>query len=156
MAEPRNFYRCPCCGARRPRPVYVAGALAQHVLGEVLTQHFRGAGRGLDADGRVPVDDNGHPLEGRRRGAFQWTRRAPTIEELEFLGLAVAMAGERIARRLKDGELPIVNPAAVLAAVDNKDFAAVATHLLDKTRAELKEREALVEAEIMRREGDKR
>lgn len=146
---PRVFLRCPCCGARRPRTVFVGGALQQHVI-EVLTQHFLGCGRGLDGDGHVPVDDDGRPLQGRRRGAFRWTRRPPTTAELELLGRAVATAAERVASRL-DGGLPDARPAEVLAAVDDRDFDAVASHLLDEARDELATREALVVAEMERR-----
>lgn len=149
MAEPRIFLRCPCCGARRARAAFINGALRQHII-EVLTQNFVGCGRGLDADGRVPVDNNGKLLHGRRRGAFAWTRRAPTQVELELLGRAVATAAERVARRLR-GELPDPRPAEVLAAVDERDFESVASHFLDEARSELAEREALISAEIERR-----
>lgn len=149
MAEPRIFLRCPCCGARRPRIAFVGGALRQHVA-EVLIQSFVGCGRGLDGDGRVPVGDDGRPLQGRKRGAFWWTRRPPNKIELELLGRAVATAAERIAHRL-NRDLPDARPAVVLAAIDERDFAAVAARLLDDARAELAAREALIAAELERR-----
>lgn len=117
---------------------------------ESLEQRFLGCGRGLDSDGRVAVDAHNRPLRGRKRGAFQWTRRALTLGEAELLARAVATAGERLADRLH-GELPVPEPAEVLATADDDDLHAVATHLLADARAELAERERLVDEELDRR-----
>ncbi len=113
---------------------------------ETLSQHFLGCGRGVDQDGSVPVDDRGRPLRGRQRGAFQWTRRPPTIAELEMMGRALVAAAERVARRL-NGELPEPQPEAALAAADDRDFDAVARRVLEEARGAM----ALIGDEIERR-----
>mgnify|MGYP007071092898 CR=1 FL=1 len=66
------------------------------------------------------------------------------------MGRAIATAAARVAGRLRR-ELPDTRPAEVLAAVDERDFPAVASHLLDEARDELEAREALVVAEMERR-----
>jgi hypothetical protein len=149
MADPKVFLRCVVCAARRPKVVLVGGALGQPVL-EALVQEFLGAGAGVDSDGNIPVGDDGRPLVGRARGGFRWTRRPLMRQELELLARAVSMAAERIARRLH-GVLPDPDPAEVLAAVDDADLPAVAGNLLDEARAELTEREKLIDAELDRR-----
>lgn len=90
--------RCPCCGTRRYSTAYAAAA--QPYTADASVQRFVGCGRGVDANGRVPADADGRPLQGRKRGAFHWTRRPPTIAELEQLGRAVALAATRIAQQI--------------------------------------------------------
>ena len=149
MASPRTTIRCLVCGKRSARSAYCDGVLKRHVA-EQLIQEFVGCGAGVDRDGNVPVDDHGRPVEGRGRGAFKWTRLRMTRSQLELVATATLAAAERLQRYL-DGEIPAVDPATVLRSLTNEELGAY----FHDTRREQSEREKLIDAEVLRREGDR-
>lgn len=147
VANPRTYLRCLACGKSSTRAAFLDGAFQRHVPA-ILKQEFIGCGAGVDGAGNIPEDSRGRPLRGRRRGGLRWTKSRPSKVQLEIIAAATIAAAERLHGHL-GGELPDVDPAALLVSLTDDELVAY----LDDTQREQAERESMIAEEMRRRMG---
>jgi hypothetical protein len=143
----RRFIKCPACGKNSERHKFVHGALGRHVV-QTLTQHFVGCGNGSDDHGGQLRDkDTNEPLEGRRAGAFRWSRAFATRDDLNVLGRSLVMAARIVRNQLQrtGDDLPDVDPVAAIQSLDLDTATELVEDWLAEAEDELQRRKEIVD-----------